>query len=153
MLPSGNDAAVALSRWGGTLLGEGAKEFIILMNRTAVEIGMRSTSFANPHGLPHPHNGSTAEDLSLLVSRCLQFEIFREVVKCKQFRCWTENEGVKREVVWDNTNKLLRRPGFAGVKTGVTVAAGPCLASLFSLKGREFIVILLRTNKLSRRFK
>jgi D-alanyl-D-alanine carboxypeptidase len=60
---------------------------------------------------------------------------------------------VKREVVWDNTNKLLRRPGFAGVKTGVTVAAGPCLASLFSVKGREFIVILLRTNKLSRRFK
>lgn len=153
MLPSGNDAAVALARWGGGLIGEGPKDFIMLMNRLANEIGMRSSSFGNPHGLPHPQNGSTAEDLSILVAKCLQYELFREVISCKQFKCLAENEGVKREVTWENTNKLLRRPGFAGVKTGVTVAAGPCLASLFSVKDREFIVILLRTNKLSRRFK
>jgi D-alanyl-D-alanine carboxypeptidase len=35
MLPSGNDAAVALARWGGTLLGGDSKEFIVLMNRQA----------------------------------------------------------------------------------------------------------------------
>lgn len=35
MLPSGNDAAVALARWGGVLLGEGPKDFIIFMNRLA----------------------------------------------------------------------------------------------------------------------
>lgn len=64
-----------------------------------------------------------------------------------------ENEGVKREVVWENTNKLLRRPGFEGVKTGVTATAGPCLATLYRTQGRSFIVVLLRTNKLSRRFK
>jgi len=26
---------------------------------------------------------------------------------------------------WYNTNKLLRRPGFLGIKTGITVTAGP----------------------------
>jgi D-alanyl-D-alanine carboxypeptidase len=56
-------------------------------------------------------------------------------------------------VVWENTNKLLRRPGFEGVKTGVTVAAGPCLASLFTASNRTFIIVVLRTNKMSRRFK
>lgn len=75
------------------------------------------------------------------------------MIKCKVYRCWTTNQGVKREVVWENTNKLLRRPGFEGVKTGVTVTAGPCLASLYTFKGRSFIVILLRTSKMSRRFK
>jgi D-alanyl-D-alanine carboxypeptidase len=71
MLPSGNDAAAALARWGGGLLGEGAKDFVGMMNKLAGEIGMRSSSFGNPHGLPHSQNGSTAEDVSILVSRCL----------------------------------------------------------------------------------
>jgi len=41
------------------------------MNRIAAELGMRSSTFGNPHGLPHPHNASTAEDVAILVSRCL----------------------------------------------------------------------------------
>jgi D-alanyl-D-alanine carboxypeptidase len=56
-------------------------------------------------------------------------------------------------VVWENTNKLLRRPNFIGGKTGVTVSAGPCLASCYEVDDKIFIVILLRTTKLSRRFK
>ena len=63
------------------------------------------------------------------------------------------NNGNKREVVWENTNKLLRRKGFEGIKTGVTATAGPCLASLYNLEGKSFIIVVLRTNKLSRRFK
>jgi D-alanyl-D-alanine carboxypeptidase len=153
MLPSGNDAALALAKWGSLLLCEGERGFINFMNRLAAEIGMKNTTFGNPHGLPHSQNGCTAEDVSILISRCLEFPIFREVVRCKEYRCWTENEGVKREVIWENTNKLLRRPGFEGVKTGVTATAGPCLASLYKANGRQFIIVLLRTSKLSRRFK
>lgn len=39
------------------------------------------------------------------------------------------------------------------MKTGVTVTAGPCLATCYERGDRKFIVVLLRTNKLSRRFK
>ena len=60
MLPSGNDAALALARWGGAVLGGDAKEFIALMNKLAGEIGLKSSTFGNPHGLPHPQNGSSA---------------------------------------------------------------------------------------------
>ena len=35
----------------------------------------------------------------------------------------------------------------------MTVAAGPCLASLYTVNNRTFSVVVLRTNKLSRRFK
>lgn len=50
---------------------------------------------------------------------------------------------------------MLRRPGFIGVKTGVTATAGPCLATLYDLpkENKQYIVVLLRTTKLSRRFK
>lgn len=71
MLPSGNDAALALARWGSELLGQGSKGFINYMNRLAGELGLKSTTYANPHGLPNSQNGSTAEDLSTLIARCL----------------------------------------------------------------------------------
>lgn len=96
MLPSGNDAATALAKWGGVILKGDSKDFIALMNKHACDLGMKSSTFGNPHGLPHPQNGSTAEDISMLVSKCLDFELFRTVIKCKVYRCWTENQGVKR---------------------------------------------------------
>jgi D-alanyl-D-alanine carboxypeptidase (penicillin-binding protein 5/6) len=71
MLPSGNDAGMALAKWGGGVLGGDSKDFISMMNRVAIEIGMKSSTFGNPHGLPHPNNGSTAEDLCILISKCL----------------------------------------------------------------------------------
>ena len=35
MLPSGNDAAIALAKWGGNVLGGDTKEFITMMNKIA----------------------------------------------------------------------------------------------------------------------
>lgn len=35
MLPSGNDAAVALARWGGSVLQGDSKDFMVLMNKYA----------------------------------------------------------------------------------------------------------------------
>ena len=60
MLPSGNDAAAALAKCGGAIIGGEYKDFIALMNKNAAQLGMKTTSFGNPHGLPHPQNGSTA---------------------------------------------------------------------------------------------
>jgi D-alanyl-D-alanine carboxypeptidase len=53
------------------------------MNKLANEIGLKYTTYANPHGLPNLQNGSTAEDISILIARCLEFSLFRQVIKCK----------------------------------------------------------------------
>lgn len=123
------------------------------MNIMAKKCGMKSSKFCNPHGLPHAQSSSNAEDLASLMNECLKIELFRTVIKTKRYSCWVEHNGAKHEVIWDNTNKLLRRPYFIGGKTGVTVTAGPCLASCYEVGDKVLIVILLRTNKLSRRFK
>ena len=124
------------------------------MNKTAKKLQLKSTRFGNPHGLPHNQSGSSAEDLSTLVHECLKIDLFRSVIATKKYSCWiTDNEGLSREVIWENTNKLLRRHNFIGAKTGVTVTAGPCLATCYKSGDKIFIIILLRTNKLSRRFK
>ncbi len=47
----------------------------------------------------------------------------------------------------------MRRKGFIGVKTGVTVTAGPCLSTCYEINNKIFIIVVLKTSKLSRRFK
>lgn len=44
-------------------------------------------------------------------------------------------EEYKATYIWENTNKLLGVPGFVGCKTGITPAAGPCLAAAYENKG------------------
>ncbi len=90
--------------------------------------------------------------MAVITCECMQFELFSKIVSTSKYQCWVSNEGTKREIVWENTNKLLRRKHFIGGKTGVTVTAGPCLASVYEIGDVKLVTILLRTSKLSRRF-
>lgn len=61
--------------------------------------------------------------------------------------------GVKT-LQWENTNKLLHRVSCCvGVKTGVTPAAGPCLATAFCLEQRKFAIVILKAPSMELRFK
>lgn len=92
MLPSGNDAATALAKWGGSILLEyenstksqggdssrnEVKRFIQEMNRIAKKLDLKSTRFGNPHGLPHNQSGSTPEEIAYLTHECLKIDLFR----------------------------------------------------------------------------
>jgi D-alanyl-D-alanine carboxypeptidase (penicillin-binding protein 5/6) len=167
MLPSGNDAALALAEWGGCQLRQGPGEtppgpsepenvraFLKEMNALAGQFGMKFSRWANPHGLANVHNKSTAYDMARLCSIALQDPAFRKLVATRHYKAMIRTtEGVRYAVEWENTNKLLSKPGFFGIKTGVTASAGPCLASCYGHEGHEFVVVVLRTNKVSRRFK
>ena len=59
MLPSGNDAALALAHHCGGVMGGDSQTFMQFMNKLTIEIGMKSSMFGNPHGLPHSQSGST----------------------------------------------------------------------------------------------
>src|SRR5207237_897381 len=48
MVQSGNDAAVALAE----AVAGSEDTFVVLMNREAERMGLKSTHFGNPHGLP-----------------------------------------------------------------------------------------------------
>lgn len=114
MLPSGNDAATALAKWGGLVLENNdpgykadsknnsnpIKSFIRRMNFMALKCGMKSSKFCNPHGLPHPQSSSNAQDLASLVSECLNIELFRKIIKTKKYSCWVQHNGAKHEVIW-----------------------------------------------------
>ena len=61
-VPSGNDAAVEAAH----LVAGSVPAFVADMNRTARRIGMLSTTYYNPDGLPHPNNMASPYDIAVL---------------------------------------------------------------------------------------
>jgi D-alanyl-D-alanine carboxypeptidase (penicillin-binding protein 5/6) len=117
IVQSGNDAAVALAEAvAGT-----EDAFVTLMNREAERMGMKSTRFANSHGLPSPDNYSTAQDLSILAARLVaDHPDYYKIYSTKDF---TYNK-----IKQPNRNRLLwSDPTVDGMKTGHTASAGYCL--------------------------
>ena len=53
---------------------------------------------------------------------------------------------------WVNTNRLLGIDGFTGVKTGITEAAGACLASCFEKDGNFFVAVILQSKTMDARW-
>jgi D-alanyl-D-alanine carboxypeptidase (penicillin-binding protein 5/6) len=119
IVQSGNDAAVALAEAvAGT-----EDAFAVLMNREAERMGLKSTRFANSHGLPSPENYSTAQDLSIMASRLIRD--FPEMYKIYSTKTYTYNK-----ITQPNRNRLLwLDPTVDGMKTGHTQAAGYCLVA------------------------
>jgi D-alanyl-D-alanine carboxypeptidase (penicillin-binding protein 5/6) len=119
IVQSGNDAAVALAEaTAGT-----EEAFATLMNREAERMGMKSTHFANPHGLPDPNNYSTARDLAILSSHIMvDHPEFSKIYSVKEF---TYNK-----IKQPNRNRLLwLDPTVDGLKTGHIADTGYCLIS------------------------
>lgn len=117
IVQSGNDAAVALAE---AVAGSEAS-FAVLMNREAQRMGLANTRYANPHGLPHPDNYSTARDLSVLATHLIKD--FPELYKIYATKSFTYNK-----ITQPNRNRLLwLDPSVDGLKTGHTQAAGYCL--------------------------
>ncbi|GGX54239.1 D-alanyl-D-alanine carboxypeptidase family protein [Undibacterium squillarum] len=120
IVQSGNDAAVALAE----AVAGSEEAFVAQMNREAQRIGMKSSHYGNPHGLPSPENYATARDLSLLASRLISDfpEYYKTYYSTKSY---TYNK-----ITQPNRNRLLfLDPTVDGMKTGHTEAAGYCLIS------------------------
>ena len=132
MLPSGNDAAVALAIYcGGTVEG-----FAQLMNDKARKLGLDNTHFENPNGLDSPEHYSTARDLAVLAAYAMENPIFAKTVSTKTVTAAGRS--------LRNHNKLLWQiAGADGVKTGYTKSAGRILVSSAVRDGRRLIAVTL----------
>ncbi len=160
LLPSGNDASVALAEHLGQRLAPPAsqarsrlEQFVDAMNAAAAELGMTHTHFTNPHGLPSDAHQSTARDLTILTHQAMSNPIFRKCVGTHHHGCTvTGPGGYTRNIRWTNTNRLLDIEGFDGVKTGTTDAAGACLVGSGVRNGQSRIVVVLGSTSSDARY-
>jgi D-alanyl-D-alanine carboxypeptidase (penicillin-binding protein 5/6) len=116
LLPSANNIAAVLARWNS---GSSAR-FIADMNATARTLGMTRTRYTDPSGYDDA-TVSTAADQLRIVDRAMSLPVFANIVA-------TPSTTLPVAGTVHNTNTLLGRNGFVGVKTGSDNAAGGCLA-------------------------
>lgn len=127
VLPSGNDAAVAIAdAIGGT---EGG--FVDLMNQRARELGLTHTHFVTPHGLDEPGHYTTARDLAVLSGVAMKNPTLVKITSALHYSI--PKTPLHKAYELQTGNDLLAGarapyPGAIGVKPGFTGGAGYCMA-------------------------
>jgi D-alanyl-D-alanine carboxypeptidase (penicillin-binding protein 5/6) len=140
MLPSANDAAVALAE---SVAGS-EQEFVSQMNERARELSLKNTHFANPHGLDAEGHYSSAFDLASLTREGLEDPLFRDVVTTKEMSIPCPGHDWERALI--NRNQLLNRyQGSRGVKTGYTSNAGCCLVGAAQRGDMKLITVVMNS--------
>ncbi len=124
LVPSGNDAAVALA--DGVAGSQAA--FVELMNAKAAELGLAETHYANPHGLDAPGHHSSVRDMVRLGATAMRNPVFRSIVASREARL--PGPGGRGTRVYESENELLDiDPDTDGIKTGMTDGAGYALVA------------------------
>ena len=167
MLPSANDAAVALA----VEIGGSEENFCKMMNEKAKECGAKNSNFMNPNGLNWPGDEAhltTAYDLAVITKYALKNDKFREIVGTLTYEIPATNKSEARKLI--NTNKFLwdadtteyvkskqEKPeelwvpeyyeGVIGVKTGLTSTAGSCFVGAVNVNGTELISVVLHSEE------
>ena len=144
MVMSANDAAMSI----GVYLGDGdVDKFVVMMNKKAKAIGMKSTNFTNPCGFDSSNFGnhySTALDLLTLSEYAIKNNSFNDMAKLKRYDFRAIN--TKRGYAAYTHNKLLNNYKYAvGIKTGYTQKAGPCLIARAKKDDRDILVVMLNS--------
>jgi D-alanyl-D-alanine endopeptidase (penicillin-binding protein 7) len=130
LIASDNAAARVLAR----LSHGGTASFVDRMNTKAIELGLESTSFADPSGL-RAENISSAYDLSRLITYAATdpqiSPIIAPIMRIAEYHVATSRRTVKIK----NTNRLVVDGDVEvmGGKTGFISKAGHCLATLLRL--------------------
>lgn len=139
LVGSANDAANALARdHSGSVTA-----FANQMNVRAKELGMKSSKFFNPTGLPHEGQISSAEDVAALASIADEVPTLRAAVSMPDYTL-RHSDGTMTRL--KNTNRLLSAQGACdGMKTGFTRASGHCLVASGSFRELRRIVIVLNS--------
>ena len=153
MLPSGNDAAIAIAEH----IAGSTDAYADLMNEKANEIGMTHSHFVTVHGKQNENHYTTVRDMALLTAYALN-----KSPKCAEFReivgtgTYVAQSGPRAITLVNSNRMLIDTPATEdlpspisclyadaiGVKTGDTNAAGKCLIAAAERDGVTLIAVL-----------
>ena len=134
---SGNDAVVAMAeKIAGT-----EEEFVNMMNKRGVELGLTDTNFKNCHGLDDANHYSSASDMAKIAMELVKHEKLFEYTSIYEDYLRADTD---RKFWLVNTNKLVRfYSGADGLKTGYTSEAGYCLTATAKRNGMRVIAVVM----------
>lgn len=138
LVKSANDIAYAIAE---NLAGS-VENYVGMMNAEAANLGMTSSHFINPNGMPGKGQYTTARDLAILTLTLRH--------RYPQYSGYFGIEGLqvgKKQI--PNYNKLIGRfDGADGMKTGFICASGFNQVSTATRNGRQVLSVVLGSDSL-----
>ncbi|MFI4990782.1 MAG: D-alanyl-D-alanine carboxypeptidase family protein [Solirubrobacterales bacterium] len=141
LLPSGNDAAIALAQH----VAHSIAGFVKRMNERAAQLGMGCTRYSSPSGFLDAANFSCAADLAVLARVDEQQPRIAKIVRTLSKQLPLPIKGGKVYLYNNNPLLIYHYPGATGLKTGFTDAAGRCLVATAERGGVRLGVVLLHS--------
>jgi D-alanyl-D-alanine carboxypeptidase (penicillin-binding protein 5/6) len=141
LLPSGNDAAVALAQH----VAGSVNRFVLRMNEEAAKLGLGCTRYSSPSGYYNAGNFSCAADLAVLAHVDMQQPRIASVVHTYSAVLPFPIKGGKLWLYNNNPLLIYKYPGVTGMKTGQTEAAGRCLVATAERHGVRLGAIVLHS--------
>jgi D-alanyl-D-alanine carboxypeptidase len=138
MLPSGNDAALAIGRY----VAASDSAFVNLMNEKAAFLKLRSTRFANPHGLDAPNHYSCPLDMVEMARYGMQYPLFRKLAAATKYNISEPNIAY---TIYNLNPILTAYNGADGVKIGYTDNAGRAMVATAVRGGHRVYVAYMRS--------
>jgi D-alanyl-D-alanine carboxypeptidase len=136
LVHSANDIAVAIAE----TVGGSEANFVSEMNAEARRLGMASTHYDNPNGLPSPGQLTNARDLAV-IARAVWDDF-------PQYRGYFSIPAIKagKKVLRSENSLLLRYPGTVGMKTGFICDSGFNMVAAANRNGRTLMAVVLGAN-------
>jgi D-alanyl-D-alanine carboxypeptidase (penicillin-binding protein 5/6) len=141
LLPSGNDAAIALAQRAAHTV----PAFVAMMNARAASMGLSCTHYSTPSGFTDRGNHSCAADLAVEARAILDDARIARIVRVAHAVLPFPIKGGKLYLSSHNPLILRRYPGTIGIKTGFTDAAGECFVGAVERDGHRLGVVLLHS--------
>ena len=146
MIQSANDAAEALAE----KIAGSAENFADIMNQRAKALGLKESTFYDPHGLPNSANPNlinkeSAHDLAMVAIELMKYPLMRQYAATPHmdFANGTFTAGLT------NPNHLIQ-PGkqdyydaATGIKTGYSGPAGYCITASAKRGDLELIAVVM----------
>lgn len=133
IVKSANDVAVMIAE----AVSGSHDAFIGRMNETAKRLGMTSTHFVNPNGLPAEGQKTTARDLALL-----SVAVLKEYPQYAYYWAMPRLQIGKRRLRSHNT-LLQSFEGADGIKTGFICDSGFNVVASATRNGRQLVAVVL----------
>ncbi|MGN0660001.1 MAG: D-alanyl-D-alanine carboxypeptidase family protein [Emergencia sp.] len=143
LLPSGNDAAVALAH---AVSGTKAK-FAVLMNAKAKELGCVDSHFSNPHGWKAADHYSSAYDMAIIAQAAMANLLIEKACSTEMYKMPKTNKHKARWISTTNSfvaKKVYPKSGVYAGKTGTWDYSNAALVSVCERNGRKVYAVVLK---------
>lgn len=133
IVKSANDVTMALAE----AVGGSESAFVAMMNAEARRLGMTTTHFNNPHGLPDDGQLTSARDMAILTRALLDdFPEHRSLFRITALK-------LGKQMIRTHNRLLERYRGTDGMKTGFICNSGFNMVATATKGGRTLIAVVL----------